>query len=235
MITRGYKVLTHDLRPPIQGGDPIFDGTLPYVLPTVKVDQGDAECAAGWNACREGSTGLRIGGLWPDGWPSRLFAVETTAAVIERGDKLRSSTLTLVSEEDVAPHIARMSEAFAPHQMEMTASQLRWREALARPRHDESSVADGLTAALQARELGWKLKRFDSAKDAWDAKDAWAAWDAKAAWAAWDATIWRFAILQGWLNGELDKYDIGIRDAYAAGLHIAVPTGPKQLGWAMVP
>ena len=86
--THAFKVFTSDLRSPLQGGPPVWDGTLPYSLPEVEVDRGQGECAAGWNACREATTALRIAGLWPDGRPSRLFHVETTAEVVERGDKL---------------------------------------------------------------------------------------------------------------------------------------------------
>ena len=39
MIT-GYKALAWQLGSPIQGGGPIFDGTLPYTLPKVAVDTG---------------------------------------------------------------------------------------------------------------------------------------------------------------------------------------------------
>ena len=35
-----YKVVTHDWRPPVQGGDPICDGRLPYTLPIVEVWRG---------------------------------------------------------------------------------------------------------------------------------------------------------------------------------------------------
>jgi hypothetical protein len=64
-----YKVFTDDLRSPIQGGDPVWDGSLPYDLPVVGLDRSEKECGAGWNFCREAHTALSIGGLWPNGRP----------------------------------------------------------------------------------------------------------------------------------------------------------------------
>ena len=70
-----WRMTTHDLRPPVQGGPPIWDGRTPYVLPRVDVDTTDGDCAAGWNACGEAETALRTAGEWPDGRPSRLFVL----------------------------------------------------------------------------------------------------------------------------------------------------------------
>lgn len=214
--TVAYKVLTHDLRPPVVGGDPICDGSLPFTLPPVDVDQTDELCGAGWNACRDGATALRIAGMWATGRPTRLFRLQTDAPVVSRGNKLRASTWDIVEEVEVGPHARRLIEPWAgAHTDEIHAEQMAWREALARPGRDEVAVEDGLRTALEARGLAsWDLVRFGSAKDArnawaawdaWDAtatrpakdaRDAWAAkevrdlwdaWDARAAWDAWDA------------------------------------------------
>ena len=50
---KAYKVLTHDLRPPVQGGGPVLPAgfVLPYQLPRIEVDASDNDCAPGWNAC----------------------------------------------------------------------------------------------------------------------------------------------------------------------------------------
>ena len=65
---QGYKVTTHDYRPPIQGGDPLWDGkALPFTLPTVRVDEGGKECSYGWNFCADLPTALRIAGPWHNG------------------------------------------------------------------------------------------------------------------------------------------------------------------------
>ena len=47
-LATAYRCFTHDLRSPVQGGDPIWDGRLPYDLPVVTVDTSQAECGAGW-------------------------------------------------------------------------------------------------------------------------------------------------------------------------------------------
>ena len=74
-----YKVLTHDFRPPIQGGDPVLPAgvTFPYQLPMVEADASDAECGAGWNACANIETAIRIAGEWPDGRPSKVFEMRS--------------------------------------------------------------------------------------------------------------------------------------------------------------
>ena len=42
-LHRGYKILTHDLRPPVRGGQPLFTGSLPVTLGPVEVDTGPEE------------------------------------------------------------------------------------------------------------------------------------------------------------------------------------------------
>jgi len=75
-----------------------------------------------------------------------------------------------------------------------------------------------------------------SARAAWDAVvawDAWDAWSARAARGAKDALGWEFSALSEWTPGDPQKLTVGIRDAYRNGLGIALPTGPKELGWTM--
>ena len=204
-MTTAYKVLTHDLRPPMQGGDPVLPAgyVLPFALPAVAYDHSEVECApGGWYACREANVALRIAGLWPNGRSSRLFEVGEPFDLVERGDKLRAASWTVtreVPEDEIAAHVRRLSEPFAPFADEMTVEQMAWRAALARPGYAPEHVEAALTKALTARGLAWKLKRYDTAWDArasWDARDAWAAraawaardaWAARAAWAARDA------------------------------------------------
>src|SRR3990172_2694568 len=95
---KGFKVTTHDLRPPIQGGNPIWSGEVPFTLPRVDCDMGDAECSRGWNFCLDAATALRVSGLWPNGRPSRLWLVEANGEAIQRGDKCRSPILHVGSE-----------------------------------------------------------------------------------------------------------------------------------------
>jgi hypothetical protein len=240
--TAGFKAFTHDLRPPVQGGEPIWDGTLPYLLPKVRVDRSAKECAAGWNFAREAHVALRIAGLWPDGRPSRLFAVEAAGEVVERGEKLRTASLTITHElglGEIKEAVAAFSAVFAPHVEWMSIEQLEWRAALGRPVRDPAAVEAGLREALDARDLQWTLRRFDSPRDAWaawaawdardarDARDAWAAWDA---WDAWAALTLAFAARQGWVKSDAMLLTRGLREAYRNGLEMALPTAPNELG-----
>jgi hypothetical protein len=199
MIT-AYKVFTHDLRSPIQGGDPVWVGRLPYQLPGVEVDSGPRECAAGWNACRDPETAIKIAGLWPNGRPSRIFELQSSGPVVERGQKMRAESWLILRELEMAPVIRRLSKAFGDLADEMAAEQVAWHTALGRPRHNKRAVTDGLQLALGRRGLDWQIRQYDSARDAWDAWDARdaraaraAAWDARAAWAAWAARAARAA------------------------------------------
>ena len=193
-MTAAYKILTHDYRPPAQGGEPLFDGVTPHQLPIVAVDESSEECAAGWNACRDLATAIRIGGHWPDGRPCSAWIVaDPIAPVVERADKIRAASWTIArrcTEEEIAAAVRVLSAPFGEHAEDMCAAQLAWRTALGRPLHDEVAVETGLRAALAARGLDWSLRRYDTARDVWaarDARDARAAWDGWDAWDAWDA------------------------------------------------
>jgi len=214
-----YKVLTHDYRSPIQGGEPVFDGKLPFELPMVEVDRGQEECAAGWNACRSPEGALTIAGLWPNGRPSRLYRVVVDGEVIERGSKCRFATGTLAEEMDPTETIRKLHAPFGEHLEGIVKEVLAWREALARPGRDRELVKEGLQKALDIRGLKRTLREYSSARavwagwaarDAWDdartVRDAWNAWDVLAVWDAraardvrdaltvWDAravwTVW---------------------------------------------
>ena len=209
----GWKILTHDWRPPIQGGDPLCDGTIfPVTLPKVTLDTGGARCAPGWNFTRDIETGLRIANFWGGGRTRRVCLAEPSADWVERGDKLRCSQLTLVreaTEEEIRGAIHRLSKPFGKHQDAMAEQQWLWWKALERPKWDRAAVAAGLQATLAARSLSWSLREYADARDARDARDAWAArnawaardarnaWaaraDARDAWAAWDAWATRAA------------------------------------------
>lgn len=96
-----YKLFTHDLRSPIQSGPVLWDGSLPFTLPTVECDTSEAECGRGWNAVETIEQGLSICGLWPTGRPIRPFAVAKNGhEIIKRGSKLRSASLTITAEAD---------------------------------------------------------------------------------------------------------------------------------------
>ena len=263
---RGFKIFTHDLRPPIQGGEPVWNGKIPFELPAVKLDESVGECGAGWNFVKDIKTGLKIAGMWPTGRPSRVFSVEATGKVVERSDKIRTDKLTVlaeVSDEEINAAIYDFSKAFVPHDRRMAESQIKWRRALSRPNRNEKKVEDGLTETLEVRGLKWKLKKFDSARDAWAARAVWAAWDARdawdawaawasrdawAAWAAWDArdawAAWaardawdaltvEYSALKKWTKDSPELFTRGILSSYENGLGITIPTGESELGWAM--
>ena len=94
-INKGFKIFTHDFRPPIQGGDPIWDGGTPFSLPTVSCDDSDRECSNGWNYVADLAIGFKIAGIWPTGRPSSCFVVEAENG-IERGDKRRAASLHIL-------------------------------------------------------------------------------------------------------------------------------------------
>ena len=232
-IRCGYKVLTHDYRPPIQGGSPVWDGcTLPHDLQQVGLDTSEEECAAGWNYCADLAGALYLGGLWPAGRPSVAFEVQASLDAITRCSKRRASGLRLLrvaAEEEVAAAISsRSAEIFGAHAEEMAREQIAWRSALARPTTDAVAVEAGLRAALDARGLKvWKTKRFPSIKA------ARAAWDARDARAARDALSLLYAVRMRWIDCPYDLLTVGLRDAYAAGLGVAIPTAKAELGWEM--
>jgi pyochelin synthetase len=277
-----WKILTHDFRSPIHGGEPLFDGkTFPFELPTVALDVSSTDCGAGWNYVRDIETGLKIAGMWPNGRPSSVFEVEPVGQAVDRDEKSRSEGLRLIrsaSTSDVKAALVRFSAVFGKHADAMAEEQWKWYVALGRPQRDRDAAVAGLTAALAARSLDWTTKEFGDVRavwaawaawdardtwDAWDARDAWDAWAARAAWAAWDARdtwdawaardawdawdawaawaaraalIVQFSARSGWITCHHHDYlTTGIRDAYTNGLGIAVPTGPRELGWAMDP
>ncbi len=192
-----YKVTTHDYRPPIQGGDPIWHSGagLPCTLPATELDTTEHECAGGWNFTDNLAAALRIAGLWPSGWPSAAFEVEPSSDAIRRGEKYRASQLTLrrlLTEAEIRDGVLEMSQVFGKHAAQMAESQMAWRAALARPGRDEAAVQESLAVALAARGLeDWKLVRLE----AWSAWDAWTAWDA---WEAWSATPSAWAAREAW-------------------------------------
>ena len=221
---KGFKIFTHDLRPPIQGGAPVWNGKLPFEFPTVELDESTDECGAGWNFVKDIKTGLKIAGMWPTGRPSRVFSVEATGKVVERSDKIRTDKLTVLAEvldEEINAAIYDFSKVFAPHDKRMAESQIKWRRVLSRPNRNEKKIEAGLEEALEVRGLKWKLKKFDSARDARAARDAW------------DALTVEFSALNKWTKDSPDLLTRGLLTAYENGLAIAIQTEKNELGWAM--
>jgi hypothetical protein len=44
-----------------------------------------------------------------------------------------------------------------------------------------------------------------------------------------------FASRQGWVKDDAMLLSRGLRDAYACGLELAIPTGLNELGWSVAP
>jgi len=248
-IREGWKILTHDFRPPIQGGEPLFGGNYPFTTPKVTLDTSEQECGTGggWHFCKDIQTCFKIAGMWRDGWAANISKVLGSEDSIERRDKRRTSSVQLLREatdEEVRTAMFEFSKSFGKHQSAMAAEQFLWFQALKRPNLDIKLVKENLRISLDYRGLqDWKLKEFS---DAWvarvarDARDAWVAWDA---WDAWDAWVARdaqkgldvyFASISKWINYPPDLLTKGIRDAHKNGLWLAIPTGPKELGFVMV-
>jgi hypothetical protein len=191
---KAYKIFTHDLRPPVQGGAPVWDGLLPFQLPVVEVDRSPVACAAGWHAHRTLAGALKLGGVWPSGRPSRAFMCSgDETLIVDREGDLRAPTWLLEQEcsaTEIAEAIREMSQPFDDLADHMAASQIAWREALGRPLHDPGVVERQLRAALQARGRGlenWALRQYGSARAAMNACNARAAWDT-----TWDimGSVW---------------------------------------------
>lgn len=240
----GYKVFTHDLRYPIQGGD-------------------------GWNFFRDGHIALRIAGLWPDGRPSRLFVVEADDAVEEIIDvrpyveRLSDGFDARFRAELIDEQMSWREALGRPYRDESAVEaglyvalerrgiiqwDLRRYENVRSTRDAWSawSLADPW-AARAARDT-WDARSAWSAWDAWDARDAgaarstrsawaarsaWAEWDSRYTWDPWSALTLHYAARMGWVDHPYDLLTVGIRDAYRSGLAIAIPTGPNELGWAI--
>jgi hypothetical protein len=246
-VRSGYKALTFTGCPPFQGGLSLLTSPLPLALPEVFLDPSLNECGSGWNYCALPSEALRISGLWPDGYPARLFATYATPDAIQRGENRRASSLTLHREltaSEIEALIAAMSQnTFGDLAPAMTEQQIAWRRALARPTHDPKAVALGLRQALLARRLPWHLRQFPSALAVWVAATQWdktllwtprgATRASKAALDAYAALSAYYAALSGHTHESKDYLTLGLRDAYAAGLAAVVPTGTQEWGWAM--
>jgi len=105
----------------------------------------------------------------------------------------------------------------------------------------EAREAREAWAAWEAREArearaaweAWEAREAWEAWEAWEAREAWEAWAAWAAWEAREALTVTFASRKGWISVADALLTLGVRDSYLNGLEIAVPVGPKTLGYAM--
>jgi len=100
MPTPGFKILTEDFCPPLQGGSPLFtpNTEFPLVLPETVLDTSDSECGAGWNFCEDLDTAFKIIKICGKYGLNRAFRVVGDDTTIKRGDKLRCKQLTIIGE-----------------------------------------------------------------------------------------------------------------------------------------
>lgn len=162
MVT-AYRLFTHDLRSPIQGGLPLFAGSVPHVLPAVSCLE--------WFAWKTPREALQAGGLWPTGRPSRLFRLESEVPIRKSFDGLRASTWTIVEEIVGLEEIVRELTVPWAHGLidSLVAEQMAWRRALARPYAEAAKVEQGLHRALEIRGFSsWKLRRYPNVEAIWE-------------------------------------------------------------------
>jgi len=211
----------------------------------------------------DGHAALLNSGLWSDGRPSRLYRVEAESATKCGDRYSARTIKVVDEVCDIRPHVERMAaELFDDRYCtQMVGEQLAWHAALRRAKHNAAVVDAGLKSALMARGLsGWTLRRYDNANAAVEAHDAlgvhttdiaFRTWNTEAVsfcdggrsstqdcdtFGAYDADV-ALIVMRKSFMGDVsfrgDLLTVGIRDAYAAGLHVAIPTGPAELGWSM--
>ena len=166
---KGYKILTADFCPPIQGGDPIWDGkTEPFRLPKVALDLSSAECSFGWNFTETPQQAFKIL-IEARRCLNGLVVVEVVGLedTIKRGDKLRTSQLTIVRQltvNEVSTVVATLA----------TDAALSVRRAIARRAELDNAVVATLAtdAALSVRYAIARRAELDNAVVATLATDA---------------------------------------------------------------
>jgi hypothetical protein len=196
-VLEGWKVLTHDRRLPGPGNPHAWSGTLHDELTELPELR-----SPGWSFHVRLSTTLRASGLWPLGRPSIIVKVcvpegTNTISIGDFAFARRLRVIGVADESEVAASIEAISQVFEPHGAAMTAEQLAWRQAFARPSWDPDAVEMSLGHALAARGLDeWRLERMPSGPAAWEAWAGFAAAARDEAMAARD--------------------DFGVRDAFQA-------------------
>lgn len=232
-IRSGYKILTHDWRPPIQDGKPLCDGkTFPLLLPPVELDTGPDDCAKGYNYADSLCEAAKIASFWPTGRPAKCLVVSASEDAIQRQSKRRCSQLTLerlCNQTEIRLAMQNLVKDWAgEHTSALTEEQWLWYEALGRPFRDKDKVMFSLQKALDVRGLNWSLKEITDASAAWDAR-AWdaRAWDARDAWAtraAWAARATRtWATRDAWATRTWATRTWAARDAWSAlNMNVAV-------------
>ena len=84
--------------------------------------------------------------------------------------------------------------------------------------------------------VGEAIVQWENTVAPWEAQwDRWEPWDVHVANQAMASLADYTAVSEGWLPNRhcAECFTVGIRDAYHHGLAIALPTGPRELGYAM--
>lgn len=176
------------------------NGELPERL------EGDAVFAS-----PEPADALRWGGLWPDGYPSRLISVRPDGEIKLVGQRAFAPAFDVVGL--VSPHepLVTLSEVFVDLEDEMLAEQKAWRQALRRDGSSPAQVRELLDLTLHARGLRlWGVREFPTV-------DALRAEVDPAAFYTWGA-VHAQASFEQWRD-EASKdpvYDTALRTAWTA-------------------
>lgn len=162
-------------------------------------------------ACAEPSDALRWGGLWPDGYPSRLVKVQADGELTLDGMRAFAPAFDVIGLVNPADALADFSKVFVDLEEEMYAEQHAWRRALRRDGNDEDRVRELLDLTLHARGLKlWGVQRFASVEQLRTAVDpaAFYTWGAVHAQAAFEQ--WRDEAVQD------PAYETSLRSAWTA-------------------
>lgn len=116
--------------------------------------------------------------------------------------------------------------------------------------YDAAAISRGWLGAARHQstvamltEMGWSPGALDYTSDPLDAWPEVCSWapdvslgQVKRNWARLemrDALMFTLAVRMGWIVDDQHKLTEGLREAYRHGLGVALPVGPKVLGWAM--
>lgn len=155
-----YRCFTNDLRSPVVGGEPVWTGTLPHLLPQVAFARSDFLCGEGWAACRSASAAVKVSGLFPNGSPVRVFEGTLVGGMQEAFPppgkpgvgKLRCESILLEKELPLADVLVDVClEEFGEKATEMYLFLMSWVEALKRPMRNEHAVGYALAEAMKIR------------------------------------------------------------------------------------
>jgi len=186
----GYKVLTHDFRVPYYDTYPLFNDAqeFPFTLPAhiqwkeqVQHKKGCmfyckpySPLEVAWSIYDTPENALRAAGMWPDGYPSRLFQINSTyeSCKIESGclGNYVDKRFSVLKELDVNSVIEKVSSSIFSFDVErLTKEQILWRDALSRPYGDPKRVKEELEKAVKYRNLDFQTMQFSNSRLLWDA------------------------------------------------------------------